>query len=204
MSVTRSSPARAAGRGNARVVTTCLAVVVTMGAAAWAAVPLYQMFCQATGFGGTTQRATRAADTVLDQTMTVRFDANVALELPWTVVPVERTVEVRLGETRIVNYRATNMSQATITGTAAFNVAPEMAGQYFNKLACFCFTEQTLAPGETIDMPVSFFIDPAATNVAGQIGQITLSYTFYRVDKPAAAGVAATKGGEKQGPEKRG
>lgn len=162
-----------------------LGLAVTMLGAAYAAVPLYEMFCRVTGFGGTTQRATVAPSEVLDQTMTVRFDATVNSGLAWSVSPVERTVDVRLGETRVVNYRATNTSNVTITGTASFNVAPEAAGQYFNKLECFCFTEQTLAPGQSIDMPVSFFIDPAATELAARMSQITLSYTFYRVDTPS-------------------
>ena len=155
---------------NRRAVLASVGIVLTMGGLAYASVPLYRMFCQATGFAGTTRNAVRASDVVLD-----------------------RTVDVRLGETRVIAYRATNRSNVAVTGTASFNVAPEVAGQYFNKLACFCFQEQTLQPGETIDMPVSFFVDPAAIDVASQIAQITLSYTFYRVEKPAVVADPATK-----------
>ena len=178
---------------NRRAVLASVGIVLTMGGLAYASVPLYRMFCQATGFAGTTRNAVRASDVVLDRTVTVRFDTNISSDLPWTVEPVERTVDVRLGETRVIAYRATNRSNVAVTGTASFNVAPEVAGQYFNKLACFCFQEQTLQPGETIDMPVSFFVDPAAIDVASQIAQITLSYTFYRVEKPAVVADPATK-----------
>ena len=178
---------------NRRAVLASVGIVLTMGGLAYASVPLYRMFCQATGFAGTTRKAVRASDVVLDRTVTLRFDTNISSDLPWTVEPVERTVDVRLGETRVIVYRATNRSNVAVTGTASFNVAPEVAGQYFNKLACFCFQEQTLQPGETIDMPVSFFVDPAAIDVASQIAQITLSYTFYRVEKPAVVADPATK-----------
>ena len=189
---------RATDRRHLAWATACLGIVVAMVGLAYAAVPLYQMFCQATGFGGTTQRAEKPADRVLEESMRIRFDANISPGLAWKVVPVERTVDVKLGETRVVAYRATNTSNRPIVATASFNVAPEIAGQYFNKLECFCFTEQRLEPGQSVDMPVSFFIDPAAEKIAAQIGQITLSYTFYLVDKPATTGALGPGGDGKR------
>jgi len=163
---------------------------------AYASVPLYQMFCQVTGFGGTTQRAAKASDTVIDKSIVVRFDSNVANGLAWSFEPVQSTVSVKLGENKLAFYTATNTSDKPITGTATFNVAPAAAGIYFNKMECFCFTEQTLKPGETVEMPVSFFVDPdiAKDRSARAIGQITLSYTFYPVaEKQAAAAIDKSK-----------
>jgi cytochrome c oxidase assembly protein subunit 11 len=153
---------------------------------AFAAVPLYRIFCQMTGYAGTTQRATQASATVLDRTVTVRFDATVAPNLQWTFEPVQREVKVKFGETSLAFYRAINNSTKPVVGTASFNVTPDQVGVYFNKLECFCFTEQRLEPGESIDMPVSFFVDPAMVTDkdAAHIGQITLSYTFFPVDNP--------------------
>ncbi len=155
-------------RRNRQVAVRCVGVAVGMLALAYASVPLYQMFCQATGFAGTTQRAAAPSATVLDKRITVRFDATVAPGLGWTFEPVERTQTLRIGETGLAHYRATNTSAQAITGTATYNVTPDQAGIFFNKLACFCFTEQTLQPGQSIDMPVSFFVDPAI--VAGRDG----------------------------------
>lgn len=173
---------------NKRVGVVLGVVAAGMLGAAYAAVPLYQMFCQATGYGGTVQRAVKPSDTILDRKITVRFDANVN-GLAWTFEPVVRTMEVRIGENALAFYRATNTSGAALSGTATFNVAPDIAGAYFNKLACFCFTEQRLEPGETVDMPVSFYVDPAIANDKDAISltQITLSYTFYPVDRPKQA-----------------
>ena len=153
---------------------------------AFAAVPLYRIFCQMTGYAGTTQRAVKASDTVLERTVTVRFDATVGPSLPWTFEPVQREVKVKFGETALAFYRATNTSSKPVVGTASFNVTPDQVGIYFNKLECFCFTEQRLEPGESVDMPVSFFVDPAMVKDkdAAHIGQITLSYTFFPVDNP--------------------
>ena len=158
-----------------------------MLALAYASVPLYQMFCRVTGYAGTTQRATAPSATILDRTITVRFDATVAPGLSWTFEPVERTQTLRIGETGLALYRATNTTGQPLTGTATYNVTPDQAGIFFNKLACFCFTEQTLEPGQSIDMPVSYFVDPAiaADDVARGFNTITLSYTFYPVTKPA-------------------
>lgn len=178
-------------RANLRVAAFAAALPVLMLGLAYASVPLYQMFCAATGFGGTPQRATKASDTVLDRTVTILFDANVNGHLPWKFEPVQRTLEVKLGATAMAYYRATNTSDKPVTGRAVYNVAPEAAGLFFNKIACFCFTEQTLAPGESVEMPVTFFVDPAlaADKDAHTISTIVLSYTFspFAEQQPAAA-----------------
>jgi cytochrome c oxidase assembly protein subunit 11 len=186
---------------NLRVALYAGALAVVMLGASYAAVPLYFMFCAATGYGGTTQRVTKSSDVVLDRTVTVLFDANTAGGLPWTFEPVQRTIEVKLGENAMAFYRATNRSDKPVTGRAVYNVAPEAAGIHFNKIACFCFTEQTLQPGESVEMPVTFFVDPAlATDKdASTIQRIVLSYTFtpFTPTKPAAAAqlpAAAPKG----------
>ncbi len=165
---------------------------------AFASVPLYRMFCQVTGYAGTTQKATKASEVILDRRITVRFDATVNPGLDWTVHPVQATQTIRIGGTSLALYRATNNSTKTLVGTASFNVSPDQTGAYFNKLECFCFTEQRLEPGQTVDMPVSFFIDPAmvADKDAGHIGLITLSYTFFRVDKPKVSSAATVKPGK--------
>lgn len=177
-----------------RVALICASIAVGMVGAAYAAVPLYQMFCQVTGFGGTTMVASAPSGSVTSQLVTIRFDANTRDGIPWSFTPVQTTTSVQLGENALAFYRATNTSDRPITGSATFNVTPELAGQYFNKIECFCFTEQTLQPGESIDMPVSFFIDPAiaADPDIGRVSQITLSYSFYPVANPTK-GVAASK-----------
>lgn len=149
-----------------------------------AAVPLYRLFCQVTGYGGTTQRAEQAPEPVGEETIKVRFNADVAQGLPWSFAPVEREVEVRIGEQSLAFYRAHNASSRPVTGTATFNVTPAKAGVYFSKIDCFCFTEQVLAPDETVDMPVSFFVDPAILDDPGarDVRSITLSYTFFPRD----------------------
>lgn len=170
---------------HARTVFALSLIVAAMGGLAYAAVPLYQIFCQVTGYGGTTKRATAGADKILDKTIVIRFDSNVAKGLGWDFKPVQRKMTVRIGETNLAFFRATNTTKHAITGTASFNVAPEIAGSYFNKIACFCFTEQTLKPGQTVDMPVSFFVDPEFVKDADTAGvrEITLSYTFYPSDE---------------------
>lgn len=193
-SVARGRDPSAAGgseRRNQRVGAVMGLVALGMLGMAYAAVPLYQMFCQATGYGGTPQRATKPSETVLDRVVTVRFDANVN-GLGWTFEPVVRTVDVRIGENKLAFYRATNTSSEAVVGTSSFNVAPDIAGSFFNKLECFCFKEQRLEPGETIDLPVSFYVDPAIEDDKDgrKVKDITLSYTFYPVDKPKAAAVA--------------
>jgi cytochrome c oxidase assembly protein subunit 11 len=182
-------------RRHRKVGTIAAASALFMLGLAFASVPLYRMFCQVTGYGGTTQRAVKASDTVLDRTVTVRFDATVGPQLPWTFEPVQREMRVKFGETALAFYRATNNAAVAVVGTASFNVTPDQVGSYFNKLECFCFTEQRLEPGESINMPVSFFVDPAMVKDkdAAHIGQITLSYTFFPVDNPKTAAKTAAK-----------
>lgn len=171
---------------NRKVAMLSALLVASMVGLAYASVPLYRMFCQVTGFGGTTQRAEAAPGKTAERHMTIRFDANTAPSLPWIFEPVQRSLDVKVGAENFAYYRATNTSDHTITGSAVFNVAPDTAGAYFNKIECFCFTEQTLKPGQSIEMPVSFFIDPAIMDDHGmdKVLTITLSYTFYPVDKP--------------------
>lgn len=159
-------------------------VVAGMVGLSFAAVPLYQMFCQTTGYGGATQKAESAPGEVLDRTMTIRFDTNVDRALPWTFEPVQRTMQVKIGESALAFFRAHNNTDKTVTGTAGFNVAPEAVGRYFTKIQCFCFTKQTLAAGQSADMPVTFFVDPKIVDddTTKNITEITLSYTFYRND----------------------
>jgi cytochrome c oxidase assembly protein subunit 11 len=183
-------------RRNGTTVVLLMSVVAGMAGLAFASVPLYRLFCQATGFGGTTQRAAAAPATVGGTVLTVRFDAETAPDLPWEFRPLTASVQVRPGEPREVLYRATNRSSAAVTGTATFNVTPMKSGIYFDKLQCFCFTEQRLEPGESRDMAVSFFVDPDLVKDPGtrDVRTITLSYTMFRKpdsDKPpprAAAG----------------
>lgn len=183
---------------NQRVMVQLLAVVVTMGALAWAAVPFYNWFCRVTGYGGTTQVATAkdAADQViLDEMITIRFDANTDPNLPWTFRPLQTEMEVPIGATAMAFYEAVNNSDHAITGRASYNVAPEIAGSFFYKIDCFCFTEQTLQPGERVEMPVSFEVDPdiVTDRDAYKVRDITLSYTFHQYGKPAAAADADTQ-----------
>ncbi len=163
------------------VASVCVAMVLGMGALSYAAVPLYKMFCQVTGFGGTTKRVQLPSTEVGERYVTVRFDANVTPGMPWTFEPVQRTVRVKVGENVLAFYTATNTSGHAIKGTAAFNVSPDVAGSHFSKIECFCFKEQTLQAGETVQMPLSFFVDPkiVADRDASWVEEITLSYTFY-------------------------
>lgn len=172
-------------KSNLRVAIVAGGVAMGMVGVAYAAVPLYQIFCQVTGFGGTTQRADALPDQVLDKKITVAFDANVNSSLNWEFKPVEFSQTVRIGEQALAFYRASNSSRNSVTGTATFNVTPVGAGAYFSKIECFCFTEQTLKPGETVDMPVSYFVDPDIANDPDMksVTTITLSYTFYAVDE---------------------
>jgi cytochrome c oxidase assembly protein subunit 11 len=174
-------------------------VIVGMVGLTAAAVPLYRWFCQVTGYGGTTQRAEAAPEGQLDQTITVRFNADVARDLPWSFAPVERAVEVRLGEQHLAFYRAHNAGDRAVVGSATFNVTPFKAGVYFSKIACFCFEEQTLQAGETVDMPVSFYVDPAILDdpATRDVRAITLSYTFFALDDGAAG---APESGERDRP----
>ena len=157
-----------------------LVLAVAMVGAAYAAVPLYYAFCAATGYGGTTRVATGNPKGVIAREMTIRFDSNVDGSLPWRVTPAKPST-AKIGEVQTINFIARNLSNKTVTGQAAFNVTPELAGSYFNKIQCFCFTEQTLKPGETVEMPVTFFVDPDIDKNSDlhTIHDITLSYTFY-------------------------
>jgi cytochrome c oxidase assembly protein subunit 11 len=179
--------AELSARGHRRVAFSCIALVIAMVAAAYASVPLYRLFCEATGFAGTPQRVAQASGQSLDKTLSIRFDANVTPGMPWRFEPVERTLNVKIGENALAFYRATNLSDHAVTGMATFNVTPEPAGAFFNKLQCFCFSEQVLAPGQTVEMPVSFFVDPQIVNDRDgrSISLIVLSYTFYPVEPKA-------------------
>ncbi|OYU14236.1 MAG: cytochrome c oxidase assembly protein [Alphaproteobacteria bacterium PA4] len=181
-------------------VLTALLALAMIGLA-YASVPLYRMFCEATGFAGTTNRADAAAlpdaltlKALGGRTIKVRFDGNVAPDVAWRFGPKAHDITVRIGEKKLAYFTATSLSGSTTTGRAGFNVSPDVAGLYFRKIECFCFTEQTLKPGETVDMPVTFFIDPAILNDpdAKKIDEITLSYTFFPVDNPVAKPVSAT------------
>lgn len=179
---------------NMRVAFSCLAFFGGMVGLAYASVPLYQLFCQVTGYGGTTQRVEQADVPVLEKTIKVRFDANIGdSALGWAFKPKQREIEIKIGETAQVSYEALNELRAATTGTATFNVTPQSAGAYFNKMECFCFTETTLQPGETLDMPVVFFVDPDIVNAVEtkNIETITLSYTFFEVEQPTQIGAVA-------------
>jgi cytochrome c oxidase assembly protein subunit 11 len=165
-----------------------VAVVVFMGALAWASVPLYDWFCRVTGFGGTTNVAEAGSVEIVDRTIKVRFDASKERGMPWEFKPMQHEVELRLGEEGLAFYEAYNPTDRPVAGTASYNVAPYGAGLYFSKIACFCFEEQILMPGERVEMPVSFFIDPEIMNDtdAKFAKHITLSYTFHEIDLPEA------------------
>ena len=183
-------------RSNSRTVAMLAGVVVLMGALSSAAVPFYYWFCKVTGYGGTTKVSAVASDTVLEETIRVRFDANVDENLGWTFRPMQREMKLKIGENAIAFYEAVNNTDETITGTASYNVAPEIVGYYFNKVECFCFTEQVLKPGERVEMPVSFFVDAELVKDrdAGRIRDLTLSYTFHRTDPPAPKQAALDAG----------
>lgn len=173
-------------RRNRRLMLVCVSVVAFMVAGAFASAPLYRLFCQVTGFGGTPLRAEKAPEAAVERTIIVRFNADVDHSLPWTFRPVQREIRVKLGEDTLAFYNAVNRSGGASTGNAMFNVTPDKAGQYFNKIDCFCFKEQTLAPGQSADMPVNFFVDPALMKDVNMddVKTITLSYTFFRAKDP--------------------
>ena len=191
----RRGSRRGLGR-DAAVAAICGLVVVLMVGASYAAVPFYNWFCRTTGFNGTTQVATSAPSSApLARKIAVRFDANVAAGLPWRFEPEQTEIEVRIGEVVTVFYTVTNQSARTTTGQAAYNVAPLTVGAYFQKINCFCFTEQTMAAGEKREMPVVFYVDPALVKDSDNDGlnSITLSYTFYPVRDPAPKPVATSE-----------
>jgi cytochrome c oxidase assembly protein subunit 11 len=179
---------------DAVVAAICGFVVVLMVGASYAAVPFYNWFCRATGFNGTTQVATSApSGAPLTRRIAVRFDSNVAGGLPWKFEPEQTEIEVKIGEVVTVFYTVTNQAARTTTGQAAYNVAPLTVGAYFQKINCFCFTEQTMAPGERREMPVVFYVDPSIVDDGDNRGlnTITLSYTFYPVRDPAPRPLAS-------------
>lgn len=165
---------------------------------AYAAVPLYQLFCQVTGFGGTTQIAETTSGTVIERRITVRFSANTHREMPWEFRPVQSSQELKIGEQALAFFEAVNHTDKILTGTATFNVTPHKAGPYFVKIECFCFTEQTLQPGQRVDMPVTYYIDPEIANDPNldEVTEVTLSYTFFLKDSDdnGASPVTPTQG----------
>jgi len=173
-------------QGPQRTVVQTVSVVFLMGGLAWASVPFYDWFCRVTGFGGATNVAEAASDVILDETIKIRFDASLERDMPWTFKPEVREMEIRIGETGLAFYEAHNPLDVPIAGQAAYNVTPYEAGVFFDKIECFCFTEQVLMPGETVMMPVSFFVDPAIVDdrEGKHVHTITLSYTFYQIDLP--------------------
>src|SRR5271154_5084979 len=178
----------------------CGGLVAGMVGLSFAAVPFYSWFCRATGYGGTTQVAKTGPTQISGRTITVRFDSNVAAGLPWRFEPERRTIDVKLGEVVTVYYTVTNLAARATAGQAAYNVSPMTVGAYFSKINCFCFTEQTMKPGEKREMAVVFYVDPKLAEDAEQNGTnlITLSYTFYPVrapDQAAAEGAAPAKSG---------
>ncbi len=168
-------------------------IIVAMVGLTAASVPLYDLFCRVTGYGGTTQMAERAPDQVSDHAIQVRFNADVDGRLPWSFQPLERRIDVQVGANELAFYRAENRGDVPVVGTAVYNVTPFEAGRYFAKIACFCFEEQVLAPGESIEMPVSFFVDPAILDdpALANLSTITLSYTFFKAEA-ATRELAAT------------
>ncbi len=200
MNAGRPVPASPNARSNGRTAAMLFALVGVMIGAAFAAVPFYTWFCRTTGYGGTPSVATVSPVRVIDRTFEVRFDANVFSGLPWSFTPETPSITVRAGEVATVKYRIENLADTETAGVAAFNVTPDLAGGYFDKLACFCFTEQRLKPHEVLEAPVTFYVDPDADgdkNLKG-LRTITLSYTFFSADKsqPRAgtAGLAPAAG----------
>jgi cytochrome c oxidase assembly protein subunit 11 len=185
-----TAPARPRSiRRDVIVAASCGVLVAAMVGASFAAVPFYNWFCRTTGFAGTTQVATHAPDEVLGRTITVRFDANVMPGLPWSFTPEQNEIKLRIGEVATVRYKVVNEAAREISAQASYNVTPPTVGAYFDKINCFCFTEQTMKPSETREMTVVFYVDPAIVKDRDQndLNSITLSYTFYRLpDKPLA------------------
>jgi cytochrome c oxidase assembly protein subunit 11 len=186
MTAARTIKSKSTLRRDMTVATICGAVVALMIGASYAAVPFYNWFCRTTGYGGTTQVSEKAPDQVLGRTLAIRFDSNVAPGLPWKFEPEENEIKVRIGEVTTAHYKVTNMAAREITAQAGYNVSPPQVGGYFNKINCFCFTQQTMKPGETREMTVVFYVDPSITKDSDQdnLNTITLSYTFYRIPNP--------------------
>lgn len=173
-------------RAKNKTVIQTVSVVIFMGAMAWASVPFYDWFCRVTGFGGITQVAESGSDTVLRETVKVRFDASLERNMPWEFKPAQREMEIQIGATGLAFYEAYNPTDRPVAGTASYNVTPYEAGSFFSKIDCFCFEEQILMPGERVQMPVTFFVDPEIVDDrdAKYTKVITLSYTFYEKDIP--------------------
>ena len=173
-------------QGSQKTLIGLVGVVLFMGGMAWAAVPFYDWFCRVTGFSGTTSTAEAGSDTVLDQTIKIRFDGTLDRKMPWTFKPVEREMELRIGETGLAFYEAYNPTDRPVAGSASYNVFPYEAGGFFTKIDCFCFEQQVLQPGERVQMPVTFYVDPeiVTDRNAKYVHSITLSYTFYEIDLP--------------------
>ena len=172
--------------GPQKTVALTVSVVVLMGGLAWASVPFYDWFCRVTGFGGVPGQVDTASDEILDQTIKIRFDGSINAGMLWEFKPVVREMELRIGETGLAFYEAYNPTSKPIAGQASYNVTPYTAGAFFEKIECFCFTEQVLAPGERVQMPVSFYVDPEIVKDRDGkfVHTITLSYTFYQIDLP--------------------
>lgn len=173
-------------QGPARTVAQTLSLVVFMGGLAWASVPFYDWFCRVTGFGGVTGVSDVAPEDVLDQTITIRFDGSLNNHMPWEFKPVVREMDIRIGESGLAFYEAYNPTDRPVAGSASYNVTPYQAGGFFNKIDCFCFEEQVLQPGERVQMPVTFYVEPDIVDDRDgkHIHTITLSYTFYEIDLP--------------------
>jgi cytochrome c oxidase assembly protein subunit 11 len=181
-------------KGTTKTLAQTIGTVVLMGGLAWASVPFYDWFCRVTGFGGVPQVTDVASDEILEQTIKVRFDGSINAGMPWEFKPVVREMELRIGETGLAFYEAYNPTDRAVAGSAAYNVTPYEAGGFFTKIQCFCFEEQVLQPGERVQMPVTFYVDPAIVTDrdAKYVHTITLSYTFYEIDLPEkAAGLAS-------------
>lgn len=184
-------------RRNLVILSSLFGLVFGMIGLAYASVPLYSLFCSVTGFGGTTQRASAAAAKTLDRKVTIRFNADTNMALPWAFRPEQKDMVLKLGETGLAAYRAENKSDKPTVGTAVYNVTPAKVGQYFNKIECFCFSEQVLQAGQAVDMPVAFFVDPALNDDPNMedVTTITLSYTFFRAkDSDAVLAQQAIQG----------
>ncbi len=192
-----ASPANLSKRRNARTGVVLTGIVAGMIGLSFASVPLYRLFCQVTGYGGTTQVAEAAPGAVAERVIKVRFNADIGPGLPWYFKPVQRQIALRVGESGLATFRARNLSDIAVTGTSTFNVTPLKAGQYFNKVQCFCFTKQRLEAGQELDMAVSFFVDPEILSDRNldDVKTITLSYTFFRA--PDGARTAALPAGGK-------
>jgi cytochrome c oxidase assembly protein subunit 11 len=182
--------------GPKKTVVQLVAVVVTMGGLAWASVPFYDWFCRVTGFGGATGVAEAGSEEILEQTIKVRFDASKERDFPWEFTPVQREMTVRIGETGLAFYEAYNPTDRPVAGAASYNVTPYSAGGFFEKIQCFCFNEQILQPGERVQMPVTFFVDPEIVEDRDgkYVHTITLSYTFYEIDLPEGYAALDTQG----------